>query len=1031
MEMGRLCVGAVAPRLGVALAVAAVFLISAPVADAQDSADVRVRLGVGSSLTFVGGTGIPVSLVLGYKSGPSGSTTCTAIQPSDDFSITLRLFQDQRSGDAAPFRVCNAVTDPNDDSAIECANANTPISSADLSQEDGVARVEVVAADLPAGACAVGGSTESFFLGFKAVCGTPLQPEISGHKKAFPSETNSCVGSFEDQGFGRFGEAVFSDPPLGSLDETGFQNIATLRDDTTLPTWEARRNGLRLNLPLVAVQEKFGGLDVWTADIELAFEITSGAVGGHAVGTTLNAPREVPLGSGGSTLSGNVCGNPGATVPCIPPPPERGAVLTWSDPNAPSGAISLAGAVATSLNDPNTDIAHFNVWTNSIAFLTLPGAVTPCAGSVTETSPCGVSPDSLATKVRSVFPDFDGDSIANAIDPDDDNDNLLDDGLQSGAMSAQVPLPISLCESEDDLSSDPGECLLGNFERSFQLQAPLCTAKASPTDPLDPDSDADGLADGRAASWAAPADPQRFGEDVDFDGCLDGSETNPIAADTDGDALNDGFERNTPYPEFESLTEFTDPLDTDSDGDLLSDGFEVNTTYPAFDVSLTAHSNPLVQDTDHDGLNDKTEVDAIYDPFDPGLTEHTFPVVVDTDSDGLGDGQEVTVYLTNPLVADTDVDGYCDGSVTFDPRCVANDNCRIDFNPGQEDNDLDGLGDVCDPDDDNDAVLDGVDNCQFLVNADQKNTDGDAFGDVCDPDDDNDTVLDGLDNCPLDVNTDQKNTDGDAFGDVCDPDDDNDTVLDGLDNCPLDVNAEQKNTDGDADGDVCDTDDDNDLVLDGGDNCPLIANADQKNTDGDADGDACDTDDDNDEYLDGADNCPLVANFNQSDSDIDGYGDVCDNCAADANPGQEDGDIDGYGNICDNCEAVANPGQEDVDVDGYGNVCDNCPYTANPAQEDSGSALTDPPDAIGDACQCGDVNDDGIVDDADVSAYRDSLADPSGLGLTPAGVAKCSVIDSAGPCEILDVTVIERALEEPEPYLPGIDQVCTAATPAP
>ena len=49
-------------------------------------------------------------------------------------------------------------------------------------------------------------------------------------------------------------------------------------------------------------------------------------------------------------------------------------------------------------------------------------------------------------------------------------------------------------------------------------------------------------------------------------------------------------------------------------------------------------------------------------------------------------------------------------------------------------------------------------------------------------------------------------------------------------------------------------------------------------------------------------------------------------------------------------------------------------------------------------------------------AYRDSLANPTGLALTPAGVAKCSVIDSAGPCEILDVAVIQRALE-PEPLL--------------
>jgi len=133
--------------------------------------------------------------------------------------------------------------------------------------------------------------------------------------------------------------------------------------------------------------------------------------------------------------------------------------------------------------------------------------------------------------------------------------------------------------------------------------------------------------------------------------------------------------------------------------------------------------------------------------------------------------------------------------------------------------DNDGLGDVCDPDDDNDGIDDGVDNCPVTPNSGQEDNDNDGVGDVCDADDDNDGVDDGADNCPLTANPGQEDNDGDGIGDVCDPDDDNDGVDDGVDNCPLTANPGQEDTDGDGAGDVCDADDDNDGVDDGEDIC--------------------------------------------------------------------------------------------------------------------------------------------------------------------------------------------------------------------
>ncbi len=66
------------------------------------------------------------------------------------------------------------------------------------------------------------------------------------------------------------------------------------------------------------------------------------------------------------------------------------------------------------------------------------------------------------------------------------------------------------------------------------------------------DSDGDGLVDAQ--------------EDVDLDGVVDPGETDPDAADSDTDGLDDGEEVNV-YG--------TDPLDADSDGDGDADGFEV------------------------------------------------------------------------------------------------------------------------------------------------------------------------------------------------------------------------------------------------------------------------------------------------------------------------------------------------------------------------------------------------------------------------------------------------------------------------
>ena len=144
------------------------------------------------------------------------------------------------------------------------------------------------------------------------------------------------------------------------------------------------------------------------------------------------------------------------------------------------------------------------------------------------------------------------------------------------------------------------------------------------------------------------------------------------------------------------------------------------------------------------------------------------------------------------------------------------DNCPNDYNPGQEDIDNDGIGNICDPD-----------------------VDGDGLTNDTDPDDDNDGLSDinetntyGTD--PLNPDTDVDGlSDGDEINiygtDPLNTDSDNDGIQDGADNCPSISNIDQTNADGDGVGDVCD-------------NCPSDANQAQEDSDGDGVGDACDAD---------------------------------------------------------------------------------------------------------------------------------------------------------------------------------------------
>ena len=128
-----------------------------------------------------------------------------------------------------------------------------------------------------------------------------------------------------------------------------------------------------------------------------------------------------------------------------------------------------------------------------------------------------------------------------------------------------------------------------------------------------------------------------------------------------------------------------------------------------------------------------------------GLTyDATYRITVAVRYAGQDPITSAAVQVTTAINPDIDGDGLLN----------ADDNCPLVGNPGQDDNDTDGSGDVCDDDDDNDGTKDAEDAFRTDACA-STDTDKDGMPDsvvincqtnlVADTDDDNDTVPDETD----------------------------------------------------------------------------------------------------------------------------------------------------------------------------------------------------------------------------------------------------------------------------------------------
>jgi PKD repeat protein len=368
------------------------------------------------------------------------------------------------------------------------------------------------------------------------------------------------------------------------------------------------------------------------------------------------------------------------------------------------------------------------------------------------------------------------------------------------------------------------------------------------TDPLNPDTDNDGLLDGEegpSGAYYGLDTPGLYNWTLADQGNITGRPiifnygyTHPLDNDTDDDSylqwwngsialvsgkkqflrsMTDGEEvKGIWVVMYDPLTDDwerklikTNPCNPDTDGDtgpsypqfspppetnkyIMSDGYE---------LSLDPPQDPTEGDSDHDGILDGLE--GVLNPD----SYHTNPINPDTDGDGLGDLQEVLLG-TNARNPDTDHDSVLDGEEYY----------KFHTDPLLSDSDFDALTDgeelyfwhtnPLSRDSDGDKISDGLEVLRYDTDPMDEDTDNDGISDFDEifkhmtnpfnPDTDGDGLRDGEEafiylSDPLNWDTDKDSIEyPNEYGQMTWPMSDGDEVLR--------FNTDPVHTDSDKDG---------------------------------------------------------------------------------------------------------------------------------------------------------------------------------------------------------------------------------------